>query len=63
MDDKEKKPREKKPMGRILSELFSDLVIIVGIVAVAAGAGMIYPPAGYVVGGAELIVLGYLTAP
>lgn len=63
MDDKEKKPREKKPIGRILAELFSDLVIVVGIVGIAAGAGMIYPPAGYMVGGAELVVLGYLIAP
>jgi len=63
MDDKEKKPRGKKPMRRIMAELFSNLVTIVGIVAIAAGAGMIYPPAGFIVGGVELVTLGWLTEP
>ncbi len=63
MSQSNKEPKPKKSLRKIVAELISDFAIVVGIVGVAAGAGMIYPPAGYVVGGIELIVLGFLTAP
>jgi hypothetical protein len=59
----DEKPLAKKAPGKLLRELLSDLIILVGIVGVAVGAGMIYEPAGYLVGGAELVALGYLLAP
>ena len=59
-DNKNTRPRN---IRKIFAHLFSDLSILVGIIGIAAGAGMIYPPAGFIVAGAELIALGYLTSP
>ena len=55
--------KPKKPLREIVSELISDFLIVAGIAGVAVGAGMIYPPAGYLVGGVGLIALGFLVAP
>jgi len=41
-----------------LSELFTDILVILGMAVVAVGAGMAYVPAGVIVGGLELILLG-----
>ena len=62
-DSNEQKPKKPRAVGRILSHLVSDLSILIGIAGVAAGVGMIYPPAGCIVAGAELIALGWLIAP
>ena len=62
-DSNEQKPKKPRAVGRILSHLVSDLSILIGIAGVAAGVGMIYPPAGFIVAGAELIALGWLIAP
>lgn len=40
------------------STLLADLVALAGLVAVAVGAGMVYLPAGVMVGGALLFLLG-----
>jgi len=39
-----------------------DALMVCGGVGVAFGAGLIYPPAGYIVGGLMLMGAGYLTA-
>ena len=39
-----------------------DGLMVVGAGAVAYGAGLVYPPAGFVVGGLFLLAAGWLTA-
>lgn len=39
-----------------------DGLMVCGAGAVAYGAGMVYPPAGFVVGGLFLLAAGWLTA-
>ena len=58
-----KKKRGSAKYLRLAAELFSDLCIIVGGVAIFAGVCRLCVPAGLIVGGAELILLGYLTLP
>lgn len=42
--------------------LLPDALLVGGAVAIAAGAGMVYEPAGYIVGGLLALVAGYLLA-
>ncbi len=58
-----KKPRKCSRLLRIAAELFSDLCIVVGGVAIFAGVCRLCLPVGLIVGGLELIALGYLTLP
>ncbi len=44
-----------KKLKQALSELICDLLLIAGGAAVAVGAGLIYPPAGLIVGGLLVI--------
>ncbi len=44
-----------KNLKQALSELISDLLLAAGGAAVAVGAGLIYPPAGLIVGGLLVI--------
>lgn len=44
-----------KKLKQALSELIPDLLLIAGGAAVAVGAGLIYPPAGLIVGGLLVI--------
>lgn len=39
-----------------------DVLMVAGAGAVSTGAGLIYPPAGWVVGGVFALVAGYMTA-
>lgn len=43
-----------------MSELLLDIIYMAGVAAVAVGAGLIYLPAGLIVGGALAIVSVYL---
>lgn len=58
-----KEPRKRDRLFRIAAELFSDLCIVVGAVAIFAGVSRFCQPAGLIIGGLELIALGYLTLP
>lgn len=58
-----KEPCKRGRLSRIAAELCSDLCIVVGAVGIFAGVSMICLPAGLIVGGIELIALGYLTNP
>lgn len=40
-------------------KLFSMVAQIVGLVAVTAGVSLIFPPAGLIVGGACLVLIGF----
>ena len=42
--------------------ILPDVLMISGAGAISAGAGMVYPPAGWVVGGILAIVGGWLMA-
>lgn len=44
-------------MTRLLS-LIPDLLLVLGLVAVAVGAGLVFLPAGFIVGGIELAAVG-----
>jgi hypothetical protein len=39
-----------------------DLLVVVGVLAIAIGAGLIYPPAGLIVFGAGLVGIGVVGA-
>lgn len=42
--------------------LLPDTLLVGGAAAIAAGAGMVYEPAGYIVGGLLALTAGYLLA-
>ena len=45
----------------MMTKYLDDLLILAGCILVALGVYQIYPPAAWIVGGAELIGLGVLT--
>lgn len=45
-----------------IKEWLPDLLMVSGAVAVSTGAWMIYPPAGYIVGGGLALLAGKLLA-
>ena len=51
-----------KKISKALSRFGADLVLIAGAAAVAAGAGMIYLPAGLIAGGLLAITGAVLTS-
>lgn len=41
-----------------LIQVLPDVLIVVGVISVAVGAGLVYVPAGYIVGGLFAIGMG-----
>ena len=58
-DDEEEAVRTRNVL-QALVEIGAELTLAAGGVAVAVGAGLIYPPAGLIVGGALAMGLGLL---
>jgi hypothetical protein len=42
--------------------VFADLLLVGGFASIAYGVGLLWLPAGFVVGGAALVVLGLVAA-
>lgn len=40
-----------------------DIIALLGIAALVYGAWLVYPPAGYIVGGAAMLLIGIALAP
>lgn len=57
MQSKNQQPRRLRP-----KELLSDALVCIGAAAVAVGAGLIYLPAGVMIGGFGAIWIGWLIA-
>lgn len=49
-----------KGLGKVLLELTSDLLVLIGAVCIAYGASIIYPPAGWIVSGILCIIAAVL---
>lgn len=54
--------RHLKRATRLVEGWLPDLLMVCGAGAVAYGAGLVYPPAGFIVGGLFLLAAGWLTA-
>jgi len=50
-------PEERAAAHSLHRERLADALIVLGAACVAAGAGMIYVPAGLMVGGVELVLI------
>ena len=49
-------------MKRIIEAWTPDVLMLAGAAAVAYGAGLVYQPAGFIVGGAFALAAGWLLA-
>lgn len=60
--DRPGKGRLKRWAGAFIRSWLADLLLVGGGAAVTAGAAMVYPPAGWLVGGGLAMALGVLAA-
>lgn len=52
----------KNELQVIAASWLPDVLMLAGAGAVSVGAGMVYPPAGWIVGGLFALIAGYMLA-